>query len=216
MADAANAAVAFNESINRYKGNYARCRGYASVEREISVGDPVVIQEPTDRIRYQFSRIGLGRVESRLIGLVGLEFDNPLAFRLDLFGFDLNSFIPTVYELIPYSWMVDYFSNVGGVLQAWTFPIDRIKWTNTTNRRSRILRVSGELVPPRSFISYPAKIVSTYGDPLFFESTIREVERSAGTPIMPSFGFKVPGLGTKWINLFALGRSRRLSVLNVR
>jgi hypothetical protein len=33
-------------------------------------------------------------------------------------GFDLRSFLPTVWELIPYSFLVDYFTNIGDVLQA--------------------------------------------------------------------------------------------------
>jgi hypothetical protein len=33
-------------------------------------------------------------------------------------GFDLRSFIPTVWELIPYSFLIDYFVNVGELLEA--------------------------------------------------------------------------------------------------
>lgn len=217
MADVRAGAEAFNENINRYKGSYARCRGYAKVEAPIPLGgDPTFLQVPVDRIQYICNRRATATAETRYLGLVSLEFDNPLAFRMELFGFNLSSFVPTVWELIPYSWMVDYFSNIGGVMSAWTFPLDRIKWVNTTHRLSRSLEVKGTLRPPSEFIGSSAKIVSTYGQPLDYASVARRVEREPGNPGWPTIGFQVPGLSTKWINLFALGRARRVTGLSVR
>lgn len=47
------------------------------------------------------------------------EAGSPPAERIvSMSGFDLRSFIPTVWELVPYSFLVDYFTNVGDVLQA--------------------------------------------------------------------------------------------------
>jgi hypothetical protein len=47
------------------------------------------------------------------------EAGSPPADRIvSMLGFDLRSFIPTLWELTPYSFLVDYFTNVGDVLQA--------------------------------------------------------------------------------------------------
>jgi hypothetical protein len=42
----------------------------------------------------------------------------PLQRIISLSGFDLGSFIPNLWELLPYSWLIDYFTNVGDVLYA--------------------------------------------------------------------------------------------------
>lgn len=42
----------------------------------------------------------------------------PLERIVSMSGFDLRSFVPTVWELIPYSFLVDYFTNIGDALQA--------------------------------------------------------------------------------------------------
>jgi hypothetical protein len=49
------------------------------------------------------------------------EAGSPPAERIvSMAGFDLRSFVPTVWELIPYSFLVDYFTNIGDVLQAFS------------------------------------------------------------------------------------------------
>ncbi len=55
--------------------------------------------------------------------LQGPKFEaaNPSLDRIiSLSGFDLRSFVPTVWELIPYSFLVDYFTNIGDCLQAYS------------------------------------------------------------------------------------------------
>lgn len=60
----------------------------------------------------------------------------PLLERcIELSGFDLKSFVPTAWELIPYSFLVDYFTNVGDILQFYslnTAEIKRLSSTETT------------------------------------------------------------------------------------
>jgi hypothetical protein len=42
----------------------------------------------------------------------------PAQRLISMSGFDLRSFIPTVWELVPYSFLVDYFTNIGDCLYA--------------------------------------------------------------------------------------------------
>lgn len=42
----------------------------------------------------------------------------PLERIIQMSGFDLRSFVPTMWELVPHSFLVDYFSNVGDCLYA--------------------------------------------------------------------------------------------------
>jgi hypothetical protein len=46
---------------------------------------------------------------------------------VELSGFDLKAFIPTVWEVIPYSFLVDYFVNIGDMLEAATTDTSIVK-----------------------------------------------------------------------------------------
>ncbi len=51
----------------------------------------------------------------------------PLEKIISMSGFDLRSFVPTMWELIPYSFVVDYFTNIGDCLQSWTVDTSIVK-----------------------------------------------------------------------------------------
>lgn len=51
----------------------------------------------------------------------------PLERIISMSGFDLRSFVPTLWELVPYSFVVDYFTNIGDCLLSWTVDTDCVK-----------------------------------------------------------------------------------------
>lgn len=51
----------------------------------------------------------------------------PLERIVTMSGFDLRSFVPTMWELVPYSFLVDYFTNIGECLQSWTLDTSVVK-----------------------------------------------------------------------------------------
>jgi len=54
------------------------------------------------------------------------------------FGLGIDQFIPSIWELIPYSFVVDYFSNVGAVLQAYSNSLStNILWLKKGTRTRR-------------------------------------------------------------------------------
>lgn len=55
--------------------------------------------------------------------------------RFARFGFDANQFIPTVWELLPWSFLIDYFASVGDVLDATFTVTSNLKWINKTDIR---------------------------------------------------------------------------------
>lgn len=134
-------------------------------------------------------------------------------------GFTWGDFIPTVWELIPYSFVVDYFTNIGDILDAAAFNQATLAWTGTGRKTkwSRNQLGFSFTNPPQESATTRYRIRFSPGAP--FSSTRTEIVREPYTgPFIPTLEFTIPGLGTKWINLAALlsqGKttSRRIAAL---
>lgn len=121
-------------------------------------------------------------------------------------GLGFQDFIPTIWELIPYSFVVDYFTNIGEILEAACFNRADFAWVNRSTRQVRILNANS-VEPVYNPLStnplYRASVSFTPGS--LFSSTRQDVTRAAYVgSLIPSLEFTIPGLGTQWINIGAL------------
>lgn len=115
------------------------------------------------------------------------------------FGLDLSSVLPTAWELIPWSFFVDYFTNVGDAIDAWSMRFIHFSWINRTVRNSRDLRaVSMHIVAPSNYV-----LTGVRGGRVSGKTTT--VDRQVTTnEFSPDLMLRLPGFGTKWINIAAL------------
>jgi hypothetical protein len=148
----------------------------------------------------------------RLRGCVKISVD-PLTSKLEAFGLMPSDFVPTIYELIPFSFLVDYFSNTGAVIQALSFPTAALQWVTIEWRH---LASGGFLIStPPYFDDAPWKDKNLRGS-LGSPSVVRRIAVSReiypGAPV-PSLRVKIPGVDSlKWLNVAALiASSRRVS-----
>jgi len=127
---------------------------------------------------------------------------NPVAFPLRLMGFSPREFVPTLWELIPYSFLIDYFSNVQEVLMGWSYQRSGLAWCNITNRKIR-----------KYYVHHTATKVNTSGwvlleaSPSVSESERKDVSRTIYTGnFIPDWEFQIPGIGNarKYLNISAL------------
>jgi hypothetical protein len=124
-------------------------------------------------------------------------------------GFRPSEFIPTIYELIPYSFLVDYFTNVGKVIESWSYRAIGARWQAQTVVKNNV----------REYGAFQTTYTQPYGPTYSYENQAnpgsakivrRTIHRTknAGFPL-PSFDVKVPGKWYQWVNIAALSANHR-------
>lgn len=153
------------------------------------------------------------RCEVKLKGAIGAE-NNPPPFPEQL-GLSWSNVLPTVWELIPYSFLVDYFSNVGKVIDGISTGTISLRYgSRNTWRRSE--QIISNLEWPRN------QVVSSFGlsfkdfngfatgggmvgqRSIYNRDILNDVSFGFG-----DFAFRLPGSNTKWLNIAALARLRK-------
>lgn len=125
---------------------------------------------------------------------------------LSTIGARMDEFVPTLWELMPYSFLVDYFTNVGDVLSCWSMGLEGIRFVT----RSQVLLVQQNKETVKPYMINPAYNHSIEREnPCKSESFYRSVTRGPAGSLVPSLEFTIPGFGTKWINLAALAAQRK-------
>lgn len=129
---------------------------------------------------------------ARLVGNVSYEHDCRITGAVSLksvnnngaapafaerFGIGLDQFIPTVYNLIPFSFVVDYFTNVGDYLSAVTNYRCSYAWSNVTYRVTQRSNITLKQVGTSNNPDYWGNISGGT-----FSSERVYFERSAGLP----------------------------------
>lgn len=138
---------------------------------------------------------------------IGATVSRPMwsgSMKAELLGFHPRNFVPTIYNLIPYSFVLDYFTNVGDVIEGWANQRAGLAWSQRTVRHG-VTRTRFYQITPTSS-SYRLS-----GSGPVIERTNHTVNRAGyfGN-FTPEVIFRIPGVdSTKWLNLAALFRLRR-------
>jgi hypothetical protein len=123
----------------------------------------------------------------------------------------MSDFVPTVWNLIPYSFLVDYVSNIGDVLSALSFNSATVSWANFTKRMEARLEVKRTYFPEpyRYGVSWaPYKMDATI-NPLHAEAVVKSWERQAVGYFVPDVSWNLPTHWRQIANTVALIFSSR-------
>jgi hypothetical protein len=137
----------------------------------------------------------------------------------DLFGFTPKDFIPAAWELLPWSFLADYFTNIGDILSSVTVSTTGLAYVNRTEIKHTYYRgaISHDPFHPNN-MSANFTLTSCIGGQGSFNLTRRAVVRSPGSGISyPTLQFNVELNPGQLANVAALlATSRALHPQNPR
>jgi hypothetical protein len=127
---------------------------------------------------------------------------------------DLPHFLPTIWDLLPYSWMIDYFANIGDIIKAYSFRSSDLAWGCKTLRTTR--QYSWSYGPLSQNIVVPNQISLTLLEQPTGSASARSVTFSRGSigpdELIPRFQFQIPLSSRPWENIGALLTSKQNSI----
>lgn len=144
----------------------------------------------------------------KLCGSVALRQQRSGGQLSESAGLTIRDFIPTVYELIPYSFLVDYFTNIGGILEAASFNQADLLWFSSTTFTEDV--ETYEIQPKRPATAFGAPVISYYVAPSTYSRQSKTFSRDSNVLGLPSLAFKIPGNWSKFLNIGALAHLRVL------
>lgn len=131
-------------------------------------------------------------------------------------GFDLASFVPTIWELIPYSWAVDYFTNIGDMIYGASYGGSDVLWTAIgTKKWAKVYQISGlSSKPPIPTGGWHFTELNGSMKPSEFATETAQIARATyDGPWIPGLEYKIPGMSLKWLNLGSVFLQRSLAFL---
>lgn len=123
-------------------------------------------------------------------------------------GFTVQEFVPALYNLAPWSFLIDYFTNIGDIVSATTFVNSKLLWTSKTTRVESVVHERGINDIKRALVDYPNAIVAGSGS-YEWKTTRKTVERRKGiTPGIPGLQIHAPGF-KQALNILALATASK-------
>jgi hypothetical protein len=207
------ARVATRDALERHQ-----FRAYAEVPKQISqsVGQTGSIGfSPWSAINYAqvFEKLMNSQVIFYGVWSTRLQDSSALKTQAELLidrcGFRFEDWAPSAWELIPWSFFVDYFVNIGDVIEAASNTLDGPLWvenvdivTSFDHRTFTALDTIPKLNMGSQFVLLDAAEISRWSE---YKSVVRREYQWA---LQPPLHFRLP-FGTQWLNIAALSAGAR-------
>lgn len=196
---------AYHNLVTKHENEQVLVSGFGIEEEEVT--NPAVGSNSFGRIRYNHSLLVKDKAFVKFRGMVVRRVDATLREKLARIGFNAEEFLPTVWELLPWSFLIDYFTNIGDVIEASAFNVSALSWSTQTTVKTRTwVRTTW---PDESWMRKvtpgPKYFVSFSGEPTRAVLERRIVNRADNAAIgIPSLSWELPGKPAQWANMTAL------------
>lgn len=178
------------------------CQGSAMDTQQISASASTYLPPGSNYCQCKFNTLAKENVLYRYRGDVVVQAATTCADRFARWGFNPDEFLPTAWELLPWSFLVDYFATIGDFIDASGARTAGLKWTNLTLRRKYTKVVTGYFNAEYSKSTIPAAnyILSANLDksPAMSIYVDKEVTRSAVSPSSISAALSIRWDGPRW------------------
>ena len=139
VSDAVKAYHRLVKPVQTYKISAGASKSYDGTSTKSSAFKPgIQLQLDGGCTFHTVSSWYIENLKVRYKGAVITRTGAPLWRDNDLFGFSPQNFIPTAWELLPWSFLADYFTNIGDILDASITKTNNLAWVNVTTLRTKV------------------------------------------------------------------------------
>lgn len=162
---------------------------------------------------YRYSRATTDTASVLYKGGVRL-FDERPQREYRAWGLDSSNFIPTLWEVIPYSFLVDYFTNIGQLIDSATVGHFHHSWGARMTRREKTISIVGlSNLSSNSGGTITSTVIGRVATCPGYKCTRTMLHRDKTGLVsvgLRDFQFRVPGVEQpwKWLNIGALAAKR--------
>jgi hypothetical protein len=121
-----------------------------------------------------------------------------------------QDWLPTAFSILPYAWMVDYFTNIGDIIDGLSFPWSYLAWGCVNTKAVNTVTYSDPTISFNTNGASPWTGQSAQGNGGSAEFRYEQVTRNILTPsdLLPRFELKVPTSPKQWLNMMAVFQPR--------
>jgi len=210
LADARDAMKAWNRLFDTER--YQPFTGFGSASNQNPAETfTTFLQRFASYLYWRYDSIGTSTRLVKIRGKVRAEAKTGARAQLELFGLTPSEFLPTAWELLPWSFLIDYFTNIGDIISAGVTDVSGVVWCSQADiavyNRKIMLQLDKARV--KSQIGNNAQgqpqLLFTDSSPGWVNYERRTVTRHSNFGLtVPDLVFELPGSPNQLANCAAL------------